>query len=106
MAHSYGRLGRLLLPAPIFAAALPAAALAGPIADPAHPELSDRLDTLDSASLSGATPAEQADAVNLPRSGPASLQHVGDGIVVDIRFERGATAARGALEAAGAHIIH
>src|SRR4051812_49075155 len=107
MARSLGRLARLLIPAAVFAAtALPASALAGPVADPAHPELSDRLDTLDSARLNGATPAEQADAVNLPRTGPASLQRMGDGIVVEIRFEHGAAAARDQLEAAGAHIIH
>ena len=106
MARSLGRLARLPLLAAVFAAALPAGALAGPIADPAHPELSDRLATLDSPRLNGATPAQQADAVQLPRSGPASLQHVGDGIVVEIRFERGAAAARDDLQAAGARIIH
>jgi hypothetical protein len=106
MARSPGRLGRLLIPVAVFAAALPAAAVAGPVADPAHPELSDRLDTLDSPQLNGATPAEQADAVNLPRSGAAGLQYVGDRIVVEIRFDRGAAGARDELEAVGARILH
>src|SRR4051812_10666128 len=107
MAHLARRPARLPLLVAVFAVALPAsAAQAGPIADPAHPELSDRLDTLDSASLRGATPAEQAAAVDLPATGAASLQHRGGGIVVEIRFDHGASAARDALEAAGAHILH
>src|SRR5215216_4340505 len=106
MASHSRRLARPMVVAAVFAAALPAAAVAGPIADPAHPELSDRLNELDSARLNGATPAEQADAVHLPRTGGGSLQHVGDDIIVEIRFDKGAAAARGELEAAGARVRH
>src|SRR5215218_5589371 len=100
------RLVRLTVLAAVLGSLIPGAANAGPIADPAHPELSDRLDALDSAGLAGATPAEQADAVHLPRSGGASLQRVGDRIVVEIRFKKGAAEARDELEAAGAGVRH
>jgi hypothetical protein len=106
MARSSPRLARLLLLAAVFAAALPATALAGPVADPAHPELSDRLDTLDSPRLNGATRAEQAAAVHLPATGAASLQRIGDRVIVEIRFTKGAAGARDELEAAGARILH
>ena len=81
---------------------LPASAVAGPIPDPNHPELSSRVAELAEPSLRDASPAKQADAVDLPVSGPASIPRVGDRLVVEIRFDRGAASHVDELRAAGA----
>jgi hypothetical protein len=97
--------GRSIVAVALAAAIAPASAVAGPIADPAHPELSARVAALDSPRLAHASPAAQAVAVHLPPSGAGSLQHQGDRIVVEVRFGSGAGQSRSALEAAGARVL-
>jgi len=78
-------------------------------AEPARPgsrALSPRLTELvflDRVSLSR---AEEARAVSLPADGPGSLLRAGGRVLVDVRFEDGARPDVGALEAAGARIVH
>src|SRR4051794_21583068 len=84
----------------------PAAALAAPPTSRSHPELSQRLAELSTPGLRDAPVGQQARAVDLPRSGPASIARVGDNVVVEVRFAHGAADAVDRLEAAGAHVEH
>src|SRR3954469_7403410 len=69
-------------------------------------KLTHRLSELAGPDLRNASAAAQADAVDLPRSGPASLQHRGGGVVVEIPTRGTPDSAIDALRAAGADIIH
>jgi hypothetical protein len=77
----------------------------GPV-DPNHPELSPRLAELATPKLRNASRADQAEAVDLPASGPMSIPRAGGDLIVEIRFEHGAARAVPALEAAGARMQH
>ncbi len=68
--------------------------------------LSPRLAELTKPSIRSASPAMQARALSLPLSGPGSLMRRGNRILVDVRFERGATAAVDDLRAAGAQVVN
>jgi hypothetical protein len=98
---------RSSLAALLVASALaPASALAMP-APAGEPNLSPRLAELALPAVRSAPRAEQAARLSLAPNGPGSLLRDDDNrVVVDVRFERGAAAAAGALGAVGAEIVH
>jgi subtilisin family serine protease len=57
-------------------------------------------------SLRGASPARQANALGIARSGPGSLRREGERVIVEARFDHGAAAGAAALRAAGAQIVN
>jgi hypothetical protein len=68
--------------------------------------LSPRLAELASPALSGAAPARQATALDLPPRGPGSLLRAGNRVLVEARFASGGTPAGAAdLRAAGAEVV-
>ncbi len=81
--------------------ALPASA----VASKATGRLSPRLAALASPSLRGAAPGRQAKALSLSAEGPASLVRRGSRVLVYVRFDRGALAARSDLDATGAEVL-
>lgn len=91
----------LLLPLAIALLALPASATASR----ATGKLSPRLAALASPSLRAAAPARQAKALSLAAEGPASLARRGRRVLVYVRFDRGALAAREDLNAVGAQVL-
>jgi hypothetical protein len=97
-----GKLGGLLiLLAAIAVVALPGSAAASR----ATSKLSPRLAALASPALSTAAPGKQAKALSLAKQGPASLVRRGRRVLVYVRFDRGALAAREDLDAAGAQVL-
>jgi hypothetical protein len=86
------------------ALALPGVAQAQ--AKPRFGELSARLGALAEPGVRSASPGEQAEALGLPRRGPASLLRAGDRVLVQIRVSRGAAAQVDELRAAGARVTH
>jgi hypothetical protein len=93
--------GLLILLAAIAVVALPGSAAASR----ATGKLSPRLAALASPALSTATPGEQAKALSLAKEGPASLVRRGRRVLVYVRFDRGALAAREDLDAVGAQVL-
>jgi subtilisin family serine protease len=94
---------------PLAAAALacalaPSAAAAAPL-PVSSSELSPRLAELAKSAVRSESPARQAARLSLAPSGPGSLLRDGGRVLVDVRFEQGAAAAAGELEAAGAEIV-
>jgi hypothetical protein len=77
----------------------------GAAAAPAAGKLSPRLAKLASPALRNAPAERQAKALSLADEGPASLLRRGKRVLVYVRFDRGALAARGELEAAGADVV-
>ena len=67
--------------------------------------LSPRLDELAKPAARNAPPARQAAILGLPTDGAGSLQHEGQRVFVDVRFERGIMQAIEGLRAAGAQIV-
>ncbi len=87
----------LLLPvAPAAGASLPAKQ-AG--------KLSPLLQRLSGPALRDASPARQAAALGIAKSGPGSLLRVGDGVLVEVAFDHGAVARRGKMRAAGGRVV-
>jgi subtilisin family serine protease len=93
--------GLLILLMTIVLVALPGSAAASR----ATGKLSPRLALLASPSLRTAAPGRQAKALSLATEGPASLVRRGHRILIYVRFERGALAAREGLNAAGAQVL-
>ncbi|HEX3323567.1 MAG TPA: S8 family serine peptidase [Solirubrobacterales bacterium] len=96
-----GRIWTALL-ALVFAAVLPATAEGSSARG--HSDLSARLDELAVPAVLSMSPAGQAAALDLPRSGPGSLLRDGNRILVEVHFDRGAVAGVEDLRAAGARI--
>lgn len=69
------------------------------------PALSPRLAELARPALDSASDAVQAERLGLAPNGPGSLQRLGPEVLVNVRFEAGAIARLGALEAAGARVV-
>jgi hypothetical protein len=67
--------------------------------------LSPRLVQLASPALRSLGPAQQAQRLSLAPRGPASLLRLGDRVVVNVRFDRGALAGAEELSAAGAEVL-
>jgi hypothetical protein len=81
---------------------LAARAGAAPLGDGS---LSPRLLQLANPAVRSLGPAEEARRLSVAPSGPASLLRLGNRIVVEVRFDRGAAAAVDALRAAGGEVI-
>lgn len=67
--------------------------------------LSPELVQLQAAAAEGAPAETQSEAAGLPAEGPGSIVREGDRVIVEARFEGGALARVGALEAAGAEVL-
>jgi Subtilase family len=80
----------------------PAGAGAAP---PGDGNLSPRLEELATPAVRALEPAALARRLSLARSGPASLQRLGNRILVSVRFEAGAAAGAEALRQAGAEVL-
>lgn len=94
---------RLILAAAVTSAvALLSAATA---AATASDVLSGRLAALAGPDLRAASRAEQAAALSLPASGPASLMRRGDSVVVDVRVANRTRERAAGLEATGARVL-
>jgi hypothetical protein len=91
---------------PLVAVALVWPASACALEKPDYGPLTSRLGELSSPKVRGLTPARQADAADLPRSGPASLVRRGRRLVVEVRFRHRVPASVRTLRAAGARIVH
>jgi subtilisin family serine protease len=89
----------------LICAAAPATAWAA-ASRPGEGDLSPRLAELAKPSVRSAPPARQAEELSLAPEGPGSLLREGNRILVEVRFERGATAAVDDLRAAGAKIVN
>ncbi len=79
----------------------PAAGAAATVPGPLSPELVQ----LQAAAAEGAPAEAQSEAAGLPTEGPGSIVREGDRVIVEARFEGGALARVGALEAAGAEVL-
>lgn len=92
-----------LLTAPFFCALL----LLGPAGAGATAPgpLSPELVQLQAAAEEGVPAAAQSEAAGLPTEGPGSIVREGHRVIVEARFEAGALARVGALEAAGAAVL-
>ncbi|HEU4706254.1 MAG TPA: S8 family serine peptidase [Solirubrobacterales bacterium] len=97
--------GRLLTLAVTLACLLPATALATVDAGHSSP-LAPSLATLADPAVAAKPPAQQARILGLPPSGPGSLLRHGDRLVVQVRFDHGAIASRGAVAEAGATVLN
>jgi subtilase family protein len=93
--------GLLTLLAAIALVAMPGSAAA----TRATGKLSPRLAALASPSLRAASPDRQARALSLATEGPASLARRGPRVLVYVRFDRGALAARDDLSSVGAQVL-
>jgi subtilisin family serine protease len=92
--------------AAVVAVGLLAVVAAGVCAAPRHRrELSPDLARLAKPVLRSKSPARQAAALGLPRSGPGSLVREGRRVFVKVRFQRGALAGLADLRSAGARIV-
>lgn len=85
------------------AALAPAAAVA---ARSGYGDLSPRLTELAKPAVRSASQAQQARELSLAASGPGSLLRQGNRVLVEVRFDRGATAGVDDLRAAGAKIVN
>jgi subtilisin family serine protease len=74
--------------------------------DPAAGGLSPRLAEISKPSFRAAPPVVQARRLGVAAAGPASLSEVGNRIVVDVRFERGAAAGADDVRAAGVQVLN
>lgn len=72
---------------------------------PATGALSPRLAELASPAVRSEPPAGQAEALDLPATGPGSLLREGDRVLAEVRFDQGAAAHVDQLRAAGARVI-
>jgi Subtilase family len=97
-------LGRSLSIAAALALLVPATA-AATLGTKQHGPLSPELRKLGAPSLSGKSDAQQAAALGLPPGGPGSLIREGHRLLVDIRFDAGATDHLDVLRSAGARIV-
>lgn len=68
-------------------------------------DLSPRLAELAKPSVRSAPPAKQARELSLATAGAGSLLREGNRVLVEVRFDRGATASLGELRSAGAKIV-
>ncbi len=75
-------------------------------ARPGEGDLSPRLAELAKPSVRSAPPARQAEKLSLAPEGPGSLLREGNRVLVEVRFDRGATAAIDDLRATGAKIVN
>src|SRR5689334_12125205 len=75
------------------------------VARPDTGKLTPVLATLAQPEVAGASAADQAAEVSLPRRGAGSLLREGDRVLVDVRFDSGAVRARDELKAAGGDVI-
>ncbi|HEY8810602.1 MAG TPA: S8 family serine peptidase [Solirubrobacterales bacterium] len=73
---------------------------------PSYGDLSPRLAELAKPSVRSAPPAKQAEELSLASEGPGSLLREGNRVLVEVRFDRGATAAVDDLRATGAKIVN
>jgi hypothetical protein len=73
---------------------------------PGEGDLSPRLAELAKPSVRSASPAKQAEELSLASEGPGSLLRAGNRVFVEVRFDRGATAAVDDLRATGARIVN
>ncbi len=104
---SHGRFGRrtalpgvLLACATVLLAAAPA-----PAAVPGDGNLSPRLAELATAAVRSLPPAQQANRLDLPAAGPASLMRRGNRVVAEVRFDQGAADGADSLREAGAEVL-
>ena len=67
--------------------------------------LSPRLAQLARPGVRALTPAQQANRLDLPASGPASLMRRANRVVAEVRFEPGAAAATAGLRAEGVEVL-
>lgn len=73
---------------------------------PSDGDLSPRLAELAKPSVRSASHARQAEELSLASEGPGSLLREGNRVLVEVRFDRGATAAVDDLRATGAKIVN
>jgi hypothetical protein len=85
------------------AAAVPAAA--GAARQSGDGDLSSRLTELAKPAIRSAPPGRQARELSLARQGPGSLLRLGNRVLVEVRFERGAVAGVDDLRRAGMRIL-
>jgi subtilase family protein len=88
------------------ACALAPTAASAAIVRPGEGELSPRLAELAKPAVRTAPRAEQTRRLDVARSGPGSLLRRGNRVLVDVRFEHGATSGADELRATGARIVH
>jgi hypothetical protein len=67
--------------------------------------LSPRLAQLATAAVRSLSPAQQAQRLDLPAGGPASLTRRGNRVVAEVRFDQGAAVGADALRDAGAEVL-
>jgi Subtilase family len=99
------RVGLTILAFVLACALAPSAAL-GIAGRGGNGDLSTRLATLANPAVGSASHAEQARALSLPRRGPGSLLRRGNRILVEVHFERGATAGIDDLRRTGARVVN
>jgi hypothetical protein len=99
------RAGLPLLALLAVAPALKPASAAAMLSPSGDRNLSPRLAKLARPAVRSAPDAAQADKLGLAAEGPGSLLRKGNGVLVYVRFERGAAAGLEALRAAGAKVV-
>ncbi|HEV7563665.1 MAG TPA: S8 family serine peptidase [Solirubrobacterales bacterium] len=103
------RAPRGLAPCPVLLGLLGACLLLAARADATPPpgdgNLSPRLVQLTNPAVRSLGPAQEARRLSVTRSGPASLQRLGNRVVVSIRFDQGAAVAADDLAAAGGKVL-
>lgn len=103
---SHGRFGRRAVLTGLFACVTALlAAVPAPAAVAGDGDLSPRLAELATATVRSLPPAQQANRLDLPAAGPASLMRRGSRVVAEVRFDQGAVAGADSLRDAGAEVL-
>jgi hypothetical protein len=104
---SHGPLGRRAVLCGLLLACIAAllAAAPAPAAVPGVGTLSPRLAELASATVRSLPTTQQANRLDLPAAGPASLMRRGNRVVAEVRFDQGAADGATALRDAGAEVL-
>src|SRR5690348_8825990 len=98
-------LARLLPLAVACACLFPATAVAG-VGPVGHGPLAAPLATLAEPAVAAKPPAQQSAILGFPPHGPGSLLRRGDLLLVQVRFDHGATASRAVVAATGAQVLN